>query len=437
MNLLIVPPNTHGYIRDTFYGCWHKPKFINYAWPPLYLLQLKSILKDSQVLDLTNYQVDKGLNIVLKNKPSFVFCNIGTQTLNQDLIFLKKVKEKCDAKIIVFGQHPTVKPKDLLNSNVADICIRGEPENIILQILKNFNNKKVLKSINGVCFKGHITKEKNIIKNLDLLPFPSRKNLNNQHYFNPMVVAQPYTTVLATRGCPYDCTFCTVPLVYGKSFRKRSVDNVISELKVLSKLGYKEIFFRDENLTLDKKYLTNISKKIINQKINLKWICNSRVDTVNKNLLKIMKKSGCHLIKFGVESSNQKTINAYKKKITMSKIIKTFELCSRLGIETLGHFMIGNPGEGREDVLKTVEFAKSLNPTYASFDVLIRYPNTDLGKANLSASELEELHKYAFINFYLRPKYILKNIFLTKSFTQLKNKIKTTFKLWYGLLLNT
>jgi len=434
-HLLLVPPNKEGFIRDTFYGCWHKSKFVNYSWPPLYLYQLNSIIKDSKVLDLSKKKFNDALENVLKYNPKTIMINTGTFTIKEDKQFLKAVKNKLKCNVIAFGQHPTVNPRDTLSDGTIDICIKGEPENIIKEIILSIDDKTQLKKIKGVCFKNHISKQKNIIKNLDDIPFPKRQNKNDE-YFNPLVINEPYTTMLITRGCPFDCTFCTVPTIYGKIFRKRSIGNVIDEIKQILKLRYKEIFIRDENLTLHKKYLIELCNEIINQKLKFKWICNSRVDTIDKALLKIMKQAGCHLIKFGVESSNQKMLNKLKKGTTKKQIIKSFKLCKETNIETLGHFMIGNPGESKKDIKDTVDFALNLNPTYASFDILINYPGTVIQKNNtLTNAELELMHDYSFKKFYLRPKFIIKTIMNTKSIVQFKNRVKSTLAMWKKMYL--
>ncbi|MBT3720209.1 radical SAM protein [archaeon] len=437
--ILLVPPNAEGFIRDTYYGCWHKKKFINYSWPPLYLRQLNTLISNSKIFDLSKRTSEKAINILIKEKPKIIIVNIGTYTFQEDHLFLKKLKQKISCKIIAFGQHSTILPNDTLKSGVIDFAIKGEPEEIIQKVVKNINEYDKLKKINGVCLKNHISEEKAQIKNLDKVPIPKRNLEFDNKYFNPLARNLPYTSMTITRGCPYSCTFCTVPSLYGKTFRKRSINIVIKEIKQIKELGYKEIFFRDENLTLDKKYIKELCEKIIKEKIEISWIGNSRVDTVDFELLKIMKKAGCHLLKFGVESSNQNMLNLLKKGTTIKQVKQTVENCKKIGIDTLCHFMIGNPGETRKDILKTINFAIELDPRYASFDVLINYPKTNIlneKQTKISKEELNKLHNYAFRKFYLRLGYIFRHLLNTKSFTELILKIKSTIQLWKGLLVN-
>ena len=139
MHLLLVPPNKQGYIRDTYYGCWHKKKFINYSWPPLYLNQLNAVIPDSELMDLSGQSVSRAIKKIKELNPKTVICNTGTFTFKEDLKFFTEIKKHIQTKIIVFGQHPTIDPENTLASNIVDITVRGEPEEIINQIIKNLN----------------------------------------------------------------------------------------------------------------------------------------------------------------------------------------------------------------------------------------------------------------------------------------------------------
>lgn len=438
--LFLIPPNKKNFIRDTQYGCWHEKKWIDYSWPPLALYQIAALFDDAVVLDAAGLKLteEETLHKIKNINPSFIAVNTGTYVFSDDVKFLKKAKEITNAKIILFGQHPTTCPKECLDYGWIDFVVRGEPESVINQLIKNHTDTKKLKLLSGVCFKNHISRKKAVVNDLDSLPFPRRDISSINLYKNPFAKKRPFATTLTTRGCPFDCIFCTVPVLYGKRFRKRSTTSIITELRMLKKQGFKEIFFRDENITLDRTHITSLCNSLTKEKLKLSWMCNSRVDTVNKNILSLMKKSGCHMIKFGVESSDEKILKNIKKGITTAKIRETFRLCKELKIETVAHFMIGNPGETEESILKTIDFAKKLNPTYSSFDMVLKYPGTEISNAkrvcNLTRKELNYWHNRAFKEFYLRPAYIIRNILNIKSLGEFKDKFYATLQLWRSLL---
>jgi len=441
--LLLIPPNKKGFIRDVYYGCWHEKKFIDYSWPPIGLYQLRSILGKNfktLVVDGSILNEQQTISEIKNFSPNMVILNIGTFTFKDDLIFLRKIKHNLKTKTIVCGEFATTSPKKCLNEDCIDYAIKGEPEGAILNLVENIENTEFLKNIDGVCFKDYINKNSSFVENLDIIPFPKRNISEAKNYKNPLAIENPFTTVLATRGCPHSCTFCTVPVLYGKTFRKRSVKNILDELKILRNDGFKEIFFRDENLTLDKEFIKKLCDEIIKNKLKFSWICNSRIDTVDEKTLKFMKNAGCHLIKFGVESGNQEILNKIKKGITLNKIEEIFFICRKIGIDTLAHFMLGCPGETKRTIKRSIEFAKKLDPLYASFDIVLKYPNTELSclpKHYLSESELKKWHDKAFTYYYLRPKLIIRHILKVKSPRQFLQKSHETFILWSSFIKNS
>ncbi len=435
--LLLIPPSKENFIRDVQYGCWHEKKWVDYSWPPTHLYQILAIINkkfSGELIDASslNLNFDQTIEKIKKLNPEYLLASVGSFTFEDDVIFFNKLKEKVNTKIIVYGELPTIKPEYCLKEKSVDFVIRGEPEAIILDILKRKEN------ILGFCKKENITDEWAFVKNLDDLPIAKRDMNMQDKYKNPFAIKKPFTTVLTTRGCPHNCIFCTVPLLYKRTFRKRSIENVIQELKFLKQQGFKEIFFRDENITLNKKFIKKLCYRMIEEKFNFSWMANSRVDTVDKEILKLMKKSGCHLIKFGVESGNQEILNRIKKGITIEQIKKTFKWCKEEKIDTVAHFMIGHPGDTKKTIMQTSNFAIELNPLYVSYDIVLKYPGTELEKikklTNLNDDELKEYYNRAYKKFYMNPKLIMKHIFHLKSFDEFKEKTINTFKLWKGII---
>jgi len=432
--IFLVPPNKEGYIRDTFYGCWHKPKFLNYYWPPIHYQYLKSIISDSKIIDSPALGFDKKgtLKILISENPSFLVINTGTFLFEHDINFIKEIKTKLDVKIILYGQHPTQCPRESLKHECVDFLIKGEPEPVLYDIICNKNNKSYLKRLKGVCFDNHISPVISVVDDLDKLPIPSRNIFSEERYSNPLAVSHPFTSILASRGCDYKCSFCTVPLISGK-YRSRTVSNVIDELRLLRNQGFKELFFRDENFLYDSKFIKKLCKAIVKEKLNFTWMCNARVDSINEEVISLMKRSGCHLIKLGVETNSQDILNEYDKNVTIEQTKKAFRICNNYDIDTLSHFIIGLNKESHDSIIKLVDFANSLDATYASFDSLIRYPNQKIKIMN-NEQELNYFHNLAFRKFFLSSKTIFNNIINTKSMYQFKNKVKSTFKLWSNIL---
>ncbi|HIE33736.1 MAG TPA: radical SAM protein [Candidatus Altiarchaeales archaeon] len=218
--------------------------------------------------------------------------------------------------------------------------------------------------------------------------------------------------------------------VNGKKFRKRSTDSVIREIEYVKSLGIRNFFFFVETFTLDKKFVLELCKEIVKKNLNIKWVCNSRVDTVNQEMLDWMKKAGCWLISFGIESGDQKILDNVNKGITVEQSRKAIEMASRTGIATVGHFIFGLPGETKESIQKTLKLSRELPLNFAEFYIATPFPGCELfndlgikdyGDINWSEYEyshnvisedlnLQDVRNRAYREFYLRPGLVLKEL---------------------------
>ena len=257
--------------------------------------------------------------------------------------------------------------------------------------------------------------------------------LKNEKYKVPMR-GGAFTIIRTSRGCPFKCTFCTSRLYYGDKWRTRSVNSVIEEIKEIKKLGIDNIFFNSDTFTFRKSFVLDLCKKLNDENLNIKWFCNSRVDTIDMEMAKEMKNAGCWLIAFGIESGNQEVLNRTKKGIKLEKAIETISMVNKTGIETIAYFIFGLPGETKETLKDTIKFAKKCDPTYARFFTAVPFPGTEFyeeklkeGKIKtldwskydqadcdvfvidgLSSEDIVKAEKSAFISFYIRPKYIIR-----------------------------
>jgi len=272
-------------------------------------------------------------------------------------------------------------------------------------------------------------------------------------YFNPLVRKIPYTTMMTSRGCPAQCTFCTVPYFYGNKIRSRSTDSIVNELELILQQGYREVWFRDETFTAFKKRNIDLCHGILKRGIEISWICNARVGSVDREMLDLMKKAGCHLIKIGVESGDQVILDNIRKGITVDQTRDLFRITRELGLDTHAHMMLGCPGETDATIKNTISFIKEIEPSTVSFGVCTPYPGTDLFKSisqehpdiqDGSACDFSRLHESSFFNefftrmssdelsgwvtkayiiYYFRFSYVIKTLKRIKSIDELKRVI--------------
>jgi len=251
-----------------------------------------------------------------------------------------------------------------------------------------------------------------------------------------------FGTVITSRGCPFNCAFCSSSLQFGKRWRGHSDSRVIEELRYLyEKYRIREIEFLDDTFTLNMKRAVRIAKRIREEGLDISWSSSSRVDTFTDELARAMKKGGCHTIYFGIESGSQKTLDFIGKGITPEQSISAVKKAKKHEIRALGAFVIGFPEETREDIEKTIKFSKKVGVDFAQFTIATPYPGTRLWKyalarkliltfdwrkyttldpvmklKNFTTQQITKLFHRAYISFYLRPLYLIKDLISRKGF---------------------
>jgi len=250
-----------------------------------------------------------------------------------------------------------------------------------------------------------------------------------------------------SRGCPYPCIYCQKSM-YGRSYRIKSPEKLIDEVDYgVKKFHAKSAYFIDLEFTLKRDFVEDVCNGLIKRNIQFRWTCQTRADTVDLDLLKLMRKAGCKLIHFGVETGSERVMETIDKKISLSRIADGILMAKKAGIDQACFFMFGFPTETEEDRLKTIAFAKMLNPTYASFHKVTPYPGTllfemvgDRCKASLSPSWIEEhdtdhLNKtirQALLEFYVRRRYVCSNILFSNPY-HLIRKLRLFYNYWKSL----
>lgn len=423
-----------------------KYKFMGVIAPPLGIAYMAGVLQenhiDVEILDASAEDMDfKDVEKeLLKRKPDLVALTALTPTIGRALETAHVVKETLPDSIVVMGgYHPTFNFIETLEDENVDIVIRGEGEYIMLNLVQALENQSSLHDVKGIVFEDKNSKEivvnpeAPLIQDLDELPFPAL-NLLPMKKYRLLDMDTHMTTMITTRGCPMQCSFCSSAAMHGKKIRERSVENIVDEIEYL-KTNYDidTIAFMDDTFTLKKRKVMAICDEILKRNIEIMWGCTSRVDTLDEKLLKKMKEAGCITIFIGVESADQQQLDNMCKNTTIAKIENAFKIAHKLKIRTIASVALGMPGDTKEIMNKTVKFVHKLKPNYAIYSLATPYPGTrfykeafeknlikikDWSKYTLitpiletidcSLNDMRKIQAKAFMKFYLRPHYIIR-----------------------------
>lgn len=415
-----------------------KPNRYSRAWQPLDLAISAAMLEKKgftvKILDINALKIpiskavnqSKGFDKIFITSASLDRWQCPHIDISSFFLTVEEFKKAFPkSEVYVFGPHCTMRSKEILEETKADALIIGEPELAIVDLCE----KNDLSKIKGIVFKKNgkiVFTEKRELADISKFPVPAFHLLPMKKY-SYEILGDNFCIIEASRGCPFQCIFCAKGIMYGNTYRTKPIELIEKELDLLvNDFGVKNIYFMDLEFTVNKKHVENICDLIIRKNYKINWTCQTRIDAIDENLLKKMKEAGCKSIHFGVESGSDRILEVTKKKITKDKIRKGIELTKKVGIETICFMMIGLPEETEEEMKQTIEFAKELNPDYVSFNVASPYPGTDfynIIESNAKAlfpTSYEELYneeflkkmaKKGFIEFYLRPNYILPKVF--------------------------
>jgi anaerobic magnesium-protoporphyrin IX monomethyl ester cyclase len=303
-----------------------------------------------------------------------VFENIKPDVVGISLISTKfisgmkiaEIYKKMGAKkIICGGVHVSLHPEEVLNNSNVDSIVLGEGEYVFEDAL---TNRKVVA---------------NRIKNLDDISFPARDRLYNLTNYSPSDLGM----VISSRGCPFNCSFCCSEKLWKRKVIFRSVDNLIEEITLLkNKYGTTDFYFIDDSFTCNKNRTLEFCQKVRDLKIT--WSCLTRADLIDEDIVVEMKKSGCRMVKIGLESGSQKVLKIMNKNIKKDDVIRASDILLRNNLAWTAYFMVGTPGENEKDVEETLNFIRKVKPSFISFAVFTPYPGTllydKLGLKNIS-----------------------------------------------------
>jgi len=419
------------------------------SWPPLGILYIASFLRehriDVSVLDqaASPLSLSETVEWVKRRDPDI----LGISTLNNSGLTAARISREVKSinpdVIVVWGNVlASFNPERILRKHpFVDIVVRGEGELASLEIATCMERGNDLESVRGITFRknGHAisTENRPLLKDVDSLPLPARDLLDAEYHsaiFGVRVAPKRFTTVVSSRGCPYRCRFCGGSRLFHNVWRPRSVDSIMDELTLLVDEGYRQLLFVDDNFTLSQGRVEDLCRRIRRERLDLEWFCDSRVDRCSSQMLKEMARSGCKMLYLGIESANQRVLDYYNKRITPHQSEGAVQAARDAGIDVIvGSFIVGAPDETREEILNTLRFAHHLDIDIAQFNILRVFPGTeiwdelrdkglidedrywetgvyvpDICFTAQSAEEIKRLISNVFRDFYLRPRFVLR-----------------------------
>jgi len=460
MRVLLLNPPGHQKIDSEI------PKRINAeisSLPPLGLLYLAAYLEaaghevkvlDAKAGDFSYEAIDSAVR-------EFAPQVLGLTGHTHNLLDMREVSRRAKAAdpdlfVVWGGPHATAFPQSAALTPEVSALVVGEGEVTFAELLENLPKTGDAGEVPGTVYarggEAVFNPPRELIKDLDALPFPAREKLDLKAYFSSAGEGERASSLSSSRGCPYRCSFCSTPHT---AFRKRSAGKVADELEECAQLGIKEVYFVDDTFNLDKKRVRELGEEILRRGLKIAWTVRARIDLLELDTLKLLKKAGLSRIQVGVETGSAEGLKVLNKELTPEQIEAGFKIIHRAGITSAAYFMLGLPNERKkEDIVHTIEFAKKLKPDYCLFGILTLYPGTELYQKGLdegvvkaevwddflrqpyrdfrlpvwnqffSEDELREYLDLAYRKFYLRGSYVLKNLLETRSLSQLGHKIK-------------
>jgi radical SAM superfamily enzyme YgiQ (UPF0313 family) len=335
------------------------------------------------------------------------------------------------------GSHGTFWDQNALDEYPSlDIVVRREGETTFTELLNKLQTNNSINNVLGITFRSKEGKifsnpDRPFIEDLDALPFPA-------HHLMPLDALKRMGKILfplvTSRGCVYWCDFCSTVRMFGRGYRMRSPKNVVDEMEMIhNKYGVNQVTFYDDAFTVNRERVIKICEELHARKLDMIWDCGTRVDMVDRELLKTMYDAGCIAVWLGVESGSEAILGAMNKRIKLDQTRLAYKTAHEVGLMTITNAVLGFPGETEQTARETINFVKELNPDDVGFYVATPYPGTpmyeqvkkngwlrvtDFDKYDtagptfetpwLSMEKLADIRYKAYQEFYLRPAYVLK-----------------------------
>lgn len=359
------------------------PFFLAYSTAVLEKAGIEVLLVDGIAEELS---VEQFISRIEQYQPNLIVLEVSTSTIDIDLAIAQKIKQKvATTKLAFCGPHLYMYAPDFLQKHPEiDFVLQGEYEYTLRELVQRLQEQQELTAVLGLIYRQNgkviVTPRRPVIENIDELPWPSRKMLPMNKYCDlGNVLPLPSVQMWASRGCPYQCIFCSWPQIMydGHKYRVRNPVDVVDEMEWLIKeYGFKSVYFDDDTFNLGKERMLKISDEIKKRELNIPWAIMARADTTDLETLKAMQDAGLIALKYGVESGIQELVNASQKNLNLQKVTETVQQTKELGIKVHLTFCFGLPGETKGTIKKTVAYALKLDPDTVQFSIVTPYPGS-------------------------------------------------------------
>lgn len=454
--LLLNPPGSKFYIRD--YYCSKVSKG-DYIYHPVDLLMLSGLLHQDLELQVYDAIVERAsqkeayARVTAMDADIIIFLT-GAVSWHEDFPFMERIARVTNATMVATGDIflDLKQGQRILDAYpFLDAALLDFTDESVVRFLqgKRSDLTNMIYRKDGQVIAGPVRREKG--RRFEI-PIPRYELFPNKLYTYPFVKQKPFATVLTDFGCPWKCTFCVISIL---GYKYQPVDRILEEFRYIKSLGIHEIYFSDQTFGLNRPRTLELLRRMREEKLDFGWVCFSRADIVDEELLTTMREAGCHTIMFGVESANQSSLDNVKKGLELEKVAQAFRLCQKLNVRTVGTFILGLPGENFQDGLRTIDLAKSLKCDYASFNLPVPKMGTpfrDLALEKgwsspdlfvmdqsgttvametnrLTRDDLLTLRKIATRRFYFRPTYLLKRLLSIRTKTEAMVHIRGALRL--------
>ena len=443
--LLVNPPSPDGAIWIRSQHRVGRRSRENMIWPQVSLAQLAAMICPPHTVEIVDAIAARlgwsEFERLLRDRcPRLYLTQVAAPTLTNDMygVFLAK---SLGAQTIAFGTHVTPLPRETMEPfPCLDFVLRGEPEYTFKELVETLVEQSQadahlpdLSCIQGLVWRRGdeivVNPDRPFFPSLDDLPMPLHHLLPLEKYRAPLIRG-PYTFIVTARGCTAGCRFCVKHVSYQHAVRVRSPESIQEELRVLDHLGVHNVHMYADLFTVSRDQVVGLCELLSRQGPRVRWTCNSRVDYVDAEMLRLMGRSGCWLIAWGIESGSREVLKRAHKGVDPEKAEQALRWAKAAGIMNWGYFIIGLPGETEETIRQTVEFAKRLPLDLALFHIAAPYPGTpfffevmengwfrpgtrweevDMDRSTvldypgLKAEDLERWQRRAFREWALRP----------------------------------